>query len=296
MDLIDFIVHELDMDFSNRRLSDVFQRRLGEAAGEGAAGFLDKEFESASSYFQHVEGKLNNLLVFFATLLIAVITACYYIGSSDMFKNLGFSRTPRSFLIALLLFAFTLISVVFVGVYTELRVRKIRMLEEMAAIRGYEIQAADRKGANIRERYHHGFKRFGVSSVSASTERGLVYAAPHGDLKCVCLCGGPAISDVRDIDCIWGGLNTVPPLVWIAEGLIAWVAAAYLEFAWFTRFCYQLDLERKRKFSQAQYLFFSKHGESFPWPLHRLDSLANWIERRYSAQTQRAEGAQARQA
>ncbi len=124
MDSIDFIVHELDMDFSNRRLSDVFQRRLGEAGEQDAAGFLDKEFESASSYFQHVEGKLNNLLVFSATLLIAVISACYYIGSSDMFKNLAFSRTPRSFLIALLLFAFTLISVVFVGVYTELRVRK----------------------------------------------------------------------------------------------------------------------------------------------------------------------------
>jgi hypothetical protein len=161
MDLIDFIVHELDMDFSNRRLSDVFQRRLGEAAEQDGAGFLDKEFESASSYFQHVEGKLNNLLVFFATLLIAVITACYYIGSSDMFKNLAFSRTPRSFLIAMLLFAFTLISVVFVGVYTELRVRKIRMLEEMAAIRGYQTQAADRKGVNI----HSAITM--VSSVSA---------------------------------------------------------------------------------------------------------------------------------
>jgi hypothetical protein len=79
-------------------------------------------------------------------------------------------------------------------------------------------------------------------------------------------------------------------LVWISEGFIAWLAAAYLEFAWFTRFCYQLDLERKRKFAQAQYVFFSKHGQSFPWPLHWLDSLANSIERRYSAaQTIRAQ-------
>jgi hypothetical protein len=78
--------------------------------------------------------------------------------------------------------------------------------------------------------------------------------------------------------------------VWISEGLIAWLAAAYLEFAWLTRFCYRLDLERKRKFTQAQYLFFSKHGQSFPWPLHRLDSLANSIERRYSdAQAKRAQ-------
>ena len=294
MDPVDFIVHELDMDFSNRRLSDVFQRRLGEAAEEGAAGFLDKEFESASSYFQHVEGKLNNLLVFFATLLIAVITASYYIGSSDMFKNLAFSRTPRSFLIALLLFAFTLISMVFVGVYTELRVRKIRMLEEMAAIRGYQTQAADRKGANIRSAITM------VSSVSACPP---YLRRPSEDWYTLLLM---AISSASAFAVAlhfltFGiltafGVGSIPHhhLVWIAEGLIAWVAAAYLEFRWFTRFCYQLDLERKRKFSQAQYVFFSKHGESFPWPLHWLDSLANWIERRYSAaRAQSAKGAQA---
>jgi hypothetical protein len=290
MDLVDFIVHELDMDFSNRRLSDVFQRRLGEATEQDAAGFLDKEFESASSYFQHVEGKLNNLLVFFATLLIAVITACYYIGSSDMFKNLAFSRTPRSFLIALLLFAFTLISMVFVGVYTELRVRKIRMLEEMAAIRGYQTQAADRKGVNIRSAITM------VSSVSAcppylrrpsedwytlllmviSSASAFAVALPFLTFGILTAFGVDSISHRH--------------MVWMSEGLIAWLAAAYLEFAWLTRFCYRMDLERERKFTQAQYVFFSKHGQSFPWPLHRLDSLANSIERRYSAaQAKRAQ-------
>src|SRR5581483_1198527 len=150
MDLLDFVVHELDMDFSNRRLSEVFQRRLGEASEGASAEFVGKEFETAASYFQHVEGKLNNLLVFFATLLVAVISACYYLGSGDMFKNLTFSRTPRAFLIGLLLIAFTIISLVLVGVYTELRVRKIRMLEEMAAIRGYQLDRAERGGTDIR--------------------------------------------------------------------------------------------------------------------------------------------------
>jgi hypothetical protein len=81
------------------------------------------------------------------------------------------------------------------------------------------------------------------------------------------------------------GVDSIPysHALWVAEGSIAWLGAGYLEFAWLTRFCYQLDLERKRKFSQSQYLFFLKHGESFPWPLHRLDSLASWIEHNYSA-------------
>ena len=179
---------------------------------------------------------------------------------------------------------------VFVGVYTELRVGKIRMLEEMAAIRGYQTQAADRKGVNIRSAITM------VSSVSAcppylrrpsedwytlllmviSSASAFAVALPFLTFGILTAFGVDSISHRR--------------LVWISEGLIAWLAAAYLEFAWLTRFCYRLDLERKRKFTQAQYVFFSKHGQSFPWPLHRLDSLANSIERRYSdAQAKRAQ-------
>jgi hypothetical protein len=226
--------------------------------------------------------------------LIAVISACYYIGSSDMFKNLAFSRTPRSFLIALLLFALTVISMVFVGVYTELRVRKIRMLEEMAAIRGYKIDQAARTGTDIRR---------AVTMVSSVPECPPYLRRPSEDwytLLLMTLSSASAFAVALPF-LTFGiltafGVDSIPHrhLVWIVEGLTAWAAAAYLEFAWFTRFCYQLDLERKRKFSQAQYVFFSKHGESFPWPLHRLDFLANWIERRYSAaRAQSVKGAQA---
>lgn len=294
MNLIDFVVHELDMDFSNRRLSDVFQRRLGEAADEDTSGFVDKEFESASSYFQHVEGKLNNLLVFFSTLLMAVITACYYIGSGDMFRNLTFSRTPRSFLIALLLLTFTLISVVFVGVYTELRARKIRMLEEMASIRGYKIGQAARTGTDIRR---------AVTMVSSIPECPPYLRRPSEDWYTLLLMTlSSATACAVAVPFLTFGILTafvvdsIPyrHVLWIAEGLLAWVAAAYLEFRWFTRFCYELDLERKKKFAQTQYQFFGKHGESFPGPLRRLDSLANWIERRHSAvETQGAKGARA---
>lgn len=280
LDPIDFIVHELDMDFSNRRLSEVFQRRLGEAAGQDGRGFLEKEFESASAYFQHVEGKLNNLLVFFATLLVGVITACYYIGSSDMFRTLAFTRTPRAVLVAFLLIAFAIIGLVFVGVYTELRVRKIRMLEEMAAIRGYQIDAARRYGFDIRRAITM------VSSVpqcppylrrpsedwytplliTASGSAALAVALPFLTFAIAVALGHPVIPFRQ--------------LLWVLEGLIAFLVAGYVEFAWFTQFCFDLDLERKRKFSRAEYVFFSKHGQSFPWPLRALDLLAGWIERR----------------
>jgi len=280
LDPIDFIVHELDMDFSNRRLGEVFQRRLGEAAGKDDGGFLGKEFESASAYFQHVEGKLNNLLVFFATLLVGVITACYYIGSSDMFRTLAFTRTPRAVLVAFLLIAFAIIGLVFVGVYTELRVRKIRMLEEMAAIRGYQIDVAQRAGTDIRR---------AITMVSSIPQCPPYLRRPSEDwytLLLITASGSAALAVALPFltfaIAVALGHPVIPfrQFVWVLEGLIAFLAAGYVEFAWFTRFCFDLDLERKRKFSQAQYVFFSKHGQSFPWPLRAMDLLASRIEQR----------------
>ena len=280
MNLIDFIVHELDMDFSNRKLSEVFQRRLGGTTESDSVPFLDTEFDSASSYFQHVEGKLTNLLVFFATLLVAIITACYYIGSSDMFKSLTFSRTPRAFLIALSLIAFTVISMVLLGVYTELRVRKIRMLEEMAAIRGYQIKSAGRRGVDIRP---------AITMVASVSECPPYLRRPSEDwytLLLITISSASAFG-VAVPFLIFGigsalGLHSPPYryLIRVTEGLIAFLSVGYLEFAWFTRFCHQLDLDRRAKFSQGQYVFFGKHGHSFPWPLAALDALASWVERR----------------
>lgn len=282
LDLIDFIVHELDMDFSNRRLSEIFQRRLGEVSGPDSDTFVEKEFETASAYFQHVEGKLTNLLVFFSTLLVAVITACYYIGSTDTFKNMTYVRTPRSFLIGLVLVAFAIISLVFVGVYTELRVRKIRMLEEMAAIRGYAIDAAARNGQDIRR---------AIMMVSSVPECPPYLRRPSEDwytLLLMTLSSATAFAFAFPFLTFGVGkalaisIGAHGRAILVVEGLIACFGAAYVEFAWFTRFCCQLDLERQAKFAQGQYVFFSKHGDSFPGPLRWLDSLASWIELRYA--------------
>lgn len=288
LDPVAFIVHELDMDFSNRRLSEIFQRRLGETSGKDPTEFLNKEFETASAYFQHVEGKLNNLLVFFATLLVAVITASYYLGSGDMFKTLTFSRTPRSFLMALLLIAFGAIGLVFIGVYTELRVRKIRMLEEMAAIRRYNIESALRNGVDIRP---------AIRMVSSIPECPPYLRRPSEDWYTLLLMTiSSASSFAVALPFLTFGVSTALGVqliehshaILVMEGLITWFGAGYAEFEWFTHFCYRLDVERQTKFAHGQYVFFSKHGQSFPWPLRWLDSVAGCIERRHSAAISKA--------
>jgi hypothetical protein len=280
LDLLDFIVHELDMDFSNSRLSEVYQRRLGQPERNANSQFLISQYESASSYFEHVESKLTNLLVFFATLLFAVITASYYIGSSDVFKNMHFSLAPRELLIGILLIAFSVISLVFIGVYTELRARKIRMLEQMAAVRDYEIYAAAEAGEQLRKT---------ITMVVGVRECPPYLRRPSEDwytLLLITLSSGVAFG----LSWLFFGLWFLTQFgvsichqyaILILGGLLLFVFVVYAEFAWYTRFCCRLDCEREAKFGASNYGLFPKHGGSFPGPLVLLDRLARRIEYRY---------------
>ena len=153
------------------------------------------------------------------------------------------------------------------------------MLEEMAAIRGYQIDEAQWAGFDIRR---------AITMVSSVPQCPPYLRRPSEDwytLLLITASGSAAMAVALPFltfaIAVALGHPVIPfrQLVWVLEGLIAFLAAGYVEFAWFTRFCFDLDLERKRKFSQAEYVFFSKHGRSFPWPLRALDLLASWIER-----------------
>jgi len=283
LDLLDFIVHELDMDFSNRRLPEVFRRRVGAICETQQNSFLDKQYESASSYFQHVEGKLTNLLVFFATLVVAVITACYYVGSSSVFTNMQFSKTPRAVLIGLVVCAFYVISLVFIGVYTELRARKILMLEQMAALREHEISAAKERGEDIKP---------AITMVSSVRECPPYLRRPSEDwytLLLMNLSSGAAAAVTIGCLSFWlmkkigWELQHLYPLL-VIEGLVLLLVVGYIEFAWYTRFCFNLDLRREANFAASRYHLFTTERQSFPWPLRFLDTLAARIEKKMRAE------------
>ena len=158
------------------------------------------------------------------------------------------------------------------------------MLEEMAAIRGYEIEAAARTGSDIRRAItmvssipqcppylrRPSEDWYTLLLITASGSAAVAVAIPFLTYAIAFALGQPAIP--------------LRHFVWGLEALVVFVGAGYVEFAWFTRFCFDLDLERRKKFSRAEYVFFSKHGQSFPWPLRALDLLATWIERRREQQ------------
>lgn len=101
LSLLTFITHELDMDFSNRNLASVFDRKGVPAmpTPDPPDAFLKQEFDTSSSYFAHIESKLLNIVTFYLTVILAVVTGIYYVAGSDMFAKMAFwhAKGPRAF-------------------------------------------------------------------------------------------------------------------------------------------------------------------------------------------------------
>jgi hypothetical protein len=156
LDLHAFLVHMLDMDFSNKDLERIFlpksplgahpgkgedEPQVSSSHGKAAVEFLGREFEAAHSYFLHIENKLSNLVTFYGTLFVATVSACYYIFTSDAFNGM------RLFALAGAGLVFFLLGLFILGMYTELRIRKIKILEQLAAIREFfSTSKAEGKG------------------------------------------------------------------------------------------------------------------------------------------------------
>jgi hypothetical protein len=277
-----FITHELDMDFSNRGLAEVFERKeVGAMSAEQLDGFMQKEFDTAADYFKHVETKLSSVVTFYATLLIAVISGSYYISVSDMFQKMSFwvIRTPRAFFIALAALVFFGIGIFFLGMYTELRTRKIRMLEEMAAIRAYYIDAGKRIGKDISS---------GITMVVGVVRCPQFLRRPSEDWYTLLLMSfvnscALAVSLTFGLFVVvpnWLKYTTVGKLVVVPAWLLVFAVVFFAQFRWVTVFCFVLDCERELKYGAPQYGLMPKHSSSFPFFLRYLDRLAQWIENR----------------
>ncbi len=283
LSLTALITHELDMDFSNRALGDVFERK-GVPKMDGASSdmedFLQKEFDTTASYFQHVETKLLDLVRFYTAVVLAVLTGIYYIAVSEMFKRTFWVvRTPRAFYIMLTSLVFFVIGLFFLGMYTELRVRKIKMLEEMAAIRGHYAEKAKKAGIDLSER---------VRMVTTIVKCPPFLRRPSEDWYTVILMSfinAVAVATACSFLVFVVAPNWVKNNAWAewAEFVIWLVVGAGIflrQFRWVTVFCYVEDCARELKHGPSQYGLMLKHSSSFPLFLGILDKIANGFEAR----------------
>ena len=278
-----FITHELDMDFSNRDLAKVYERNETSAVNtaEHVDTFLQKEFDTAAGYFEHVETKLSSVVTFYATLLIAVISGSYYISVSEMFQKMSFwvIQAPRAFFIALAALVFFGIGIFFLGMYTELRTRKIRMLEEMAAIRDYYIKTGKAIGKDVSS---------GITMVAEIVRCPEFLRRPSEDwytLLLMSFVNSCALATAVTFGLFvvvpnWIKYTTVGKFVVVALWLGVFTAVFFSQFRWITVFCFVLDCERELKHGTSEYALMPKHSSSFPLFLGYLDKLGQWIERK----------------
>jgi hypothetical protein len=281
LSLTALITHELDMDFSNRALGDVFERKgvpKMDDASSNMEDFLQKEFDTTAGYFQHVETKLLDVVRFYTAIVLAVLTGIYYIAVSEMFKRaFWIIRTPRAFFIMLTSLVLFVIGLFFLGMYTELRVRKIKMLEEMAAIRGHYAEKATKAGIDLSER---------VKMVTTIVKSPPFLRRPSEDWYTMILMSfinAVAVSTACSFLVFVVAPNWVKNNAWAqwAE-VVIWVGVGIViflrQFRWVTVFCYVEDCARELKHGRSQYGLMLKHSSSFPLFLGALDKIASGFE------------------
>jgi hypothetical protein len=279
-----FITHELDMDFSNRNLSLVFDRKgLGGnmPGGDPPDTFLKQEFDTSSSYFGHIEGKLLNIVTFYLTVVLAVVTGIYYVAGSETFAKMPFWHVtgPRAFFMGLVALVFSLIGTFLLGMYTELRTRKILLLEEMARIREHFIQASSKQGKNIAD---------AIGLVSGVSKCPPYLRRPSEDwytillmvfVNAVSVAFGVAAQLYAFGTNIFKGLSSGQFVLFLIS-LALFLMVGFLQFRWVTVFCYLLDCRRAKKHGESQYELLPKHRSEFPPGLRLLNSIAEYIEKR----------------
>lgn len=112
--------------------------------------FLQAEFEASADYVSHVGDKLLNVVIFYSTLLFGVVSACSFIATAELFAKLHWlNMAPRAFFIGVASGLFSAIGILHLGIYTELRISKVRALEQMASVRSYFVARAKSSGMDI---------------------------------------------------------------------------------------------------------------------------------------------------
>lgn len=283
LSLLTFITHELDMDFSDRNLALVFDRKGVQTAmpsPDPPDTFLKQEFDSSSSYFAHIESKLLNIVTFYLTVILAVVTGIYYIAGSDMFAKIRFwhVKAPRAFFMGVLALVFCLIATFLLGMYTELRTRKILVLEEMSRIREHFINAAQRAGTNIAD---------AISLVSGIAKCPSYLRRPSEDwyttllmvfVNAVSIAFGASAGLYAFATNLFKG-TLYGQIFLFFIGALLFLVVAYHQFRWVTLFCYLLDCRREKNYGPSQYDLVPKHPSAFPPGLRFIHRLAESIEK-----------------
>lgn len=277
-----FITHELDMDFSNRSLEEVFTRKgvaSEEKMAELPSTFVLQELTSTTTYFSQVETKMVSLVTLYATLVVAVVPGAAYVFTNQAIQQLEipFASSVKALALGIFLVLFSLITTFLLAVYTELRVRKIAMLEAMAAARAYLMGESAKSGEDLTKAI---ITVIGVQKCPKFLRR------PSEDWYMLCLmsslgglfwaCSLFSLGDGLLPATLKAGLCIKMWFCFLA--LLAFLVITFWHLSWVVRFCHEMDLRRATKWGVPNYDYMSGKRSTIPTILRPLDVLCRWIE------------------
>lgn len=201
--------------------------------------FLNEEFQQSWGYQQHIESQMVNHLRFYVTLLLglsSVAIAIFKFGSASTFPIAG--------LVGLLSLGFWFTGQVLRTVYVELRIRKMKAIENLNSIREY---------------FSH--KSSVVSSVSVFPSR-RVESPPFLRKGCAEWYSLIFMASMNSLSL--AAFFYLAIYQWVYAGIIAWwplfiILISFPWFIWefrsFTLYCYKYDLKREEELGDE-----SKYG------------------------------------
>jgi hypothetical protein len=277
LSLTSFITHELDMDFSNRSLDEIFVRKgasQNELGSASASQFVLQELASTTTYFSQVETKMVSLVTLYSTLVVAVVPGAAYIVTNQTLQQLTIRHVTSGRLVVLggFLTLFSLITTFLLAVYTELRVRKIAMLEAMAAARDFLIKSAANSVADLSA---------AIRTVVGIQKCPKFLRRPSEDWYMLCLMS--ALGGLFWASALFAtvvgltslelqGFNNFWRLLW-ALSIIFMGFVTYWHLCWVVRFCFEMDLRRETRYGRGDYDFLSGKSSTIPLILRPLDRL-----------------------
>jgi hypothetical protein len=277
-----FITHELDMDFSNRSLDEVFMRKgisSEQNVSDLPSNFVLQELSSTTTYFSQVETKMVSLVTLYATLVVAVVPGAAYVVTNQTIQQLQipYVTSVKALVLGIFLALFSLITTFLLAVYTELRVRKIAMLEAMAAARAYLMNEASALHIDLQG---------AITTVIGVRKCPKFLRRPSEDWYMLCLMSALGGLFWASSLCSLGtGLATHAlksyvrlRLMFCGICIASFLVITYWHLSWVVRFCHEMDLRRETKYGAPDYDYMIGKRSTIPIVLRPLDGICRWIE------------------
>jgi len=231
--------------------------------------FLLREYQETHNYFNNVEGSMADLLKFYNSVL-AIVTPI----SALLFRFLT-ERLFHTFLGALALVIF-LLGLYILAMYLELRIRKIKTLEQIAVFRERMIEANHELGGLLKMITAIRLCPPYLRRPSSEWYTVIYISSVNGLLAgCSVWCFLESVVQFSRIPVAWWGVLLSALLV---AGLV-W----YGLFRWATGYCYVYDLKREKEYSVKNEYSFLDPSPYFPWPFSVAKRIAESHESKLRA-------------